>query len=304
MNRSFIAGLAGLLLLATSSPLATQTPPSGSNTLVELDVSVTDKTGILTDLRQEEFQVQDDGKKVALKSFTSVLARGSTAPGDGRDIVVVLDDAGVPMAGTQAMQQIANLFVANARPGDTVSVVRLHKAEDEVSKDRQVALSRIAAFQSGSIPFFENETTEDMLRLVAKLSKYWEETVPHRRKAIVCVGSPGVCLPDERESTAPRDQYSVWVNAISATARANVVAYAAIPGRFSLGGGGLVERTGGDAFGGIQNFVPAVEKVYTDLSQYYLLGYEPAPSKKDMRSISVKVNRKGVTVHTRNKRGR
>ncbi len=303
MARFFIAGLAGVLLI-TAAPVAKQTPAPGSHAMVELDVSVTDKTGILTDLRQDEFQVQDDGKKVELKTFTSVVARGSTAQGDGREIVIVLDDAGVPMAGTQAMQQIANVFVANARSGDTVSVVRLHKTDDEVSKDRQVALSRIAAFQSGAIPFFENETTEDMLRLVVKLSNHWAETLPHRRKAIVCIGSPAVCLPDERESTAPRDQYSTWVDAMSAAGRANAVVYAAIPGRFTLGGGGLIERTGGEAFGGTSNFVPAVEQVYGDLSQYYLLGYEPATSKKDLRSISVRVNRKGVTVHTRNKRGK
>ena len=302
MTRFFIAGVAGVLLI-TASPVAKQTPP-GSNALVELDVSVTDKNGILTDLRQDEFQVEDDGKKVELKTFTSVQARGSTAQGDGREMVIVLDDAGVPMAGTQAMQQIANLFVSNARPGDTVSVVRLHKADDNASKDRQVAAARIAAFQAGAIPFFQEETTEDLLRLVVKLSNHWAETLPHRRKAIVCIGSPAVCLPDERESTAPRDQYSTWVGAMSAAARTNAVAYAAIPGPFTLGGGGLVERTGGAAFGGNSSFVSAAEQVFADLSQYYLLGYEPAASKKDLRSISVRVNRKGVTVHTRNKRGK
>jgi hypothetical protein len=309
MKRFFRLAIVGaclpltVLLITTATPIAKQAPSPAQTALVELDVSVTDKNGIVTDLRQDEFQVQDDGKKVELKAFTSVLARGSTAQGDGRDVVIVLDDAGVPMAGTQPMQQIASLFVGGARPGDSVSVVRLHKTDDEVSKDRQLALSRIAAFQSGAIPFFAGETTEDMLRLVTKLSNHWAETLPHRRKAIVCIGSPAVCLPDERESTAPRDLYSTWVDALTATARGNVVAYAAIPSRFILGGGGLVERTGGQAFGGTSNFGPAVDQVYADLSQYYLLGYEPAPSKKELRAVTVRVSRKGVTVHTRNKRG-
>jgi hypothetical protein len=303
MIRVLMAAIAGVALV-TAAPVAKQagTPPGTG--FVELDVSVTDKNGIVTDLKQADFQVQDDGKRVELKSFSSVLATGSTAQGDGREIVLVLDDAGVPMAGTQAMQQIASLFVQGARSGDTISVIRLHKADDEVSKDRQVALARIAAFQSGSIPFFQNETTEDLLRLVAKLSNHWAETMPHRRKAIVCIGSPAVCSPDEREETAPRDMYSTWVNALSATARGNTVVYGAVPGRFTLIGGGLAERTGGDVMGGVSNFVPAVERVFTDLSHYYLLGYEPPASKKELRNISVRVNRRGVTVHTRNKRGK
>ena len=299
MTRAVIAAVGSAALLV-ATPTASQAP--GAPAPVELDVSVTDKNGIVTDLRQEDFQVQDDGKRVEITSFKSVLARGTTAPGDGRDLVIVMDDAGVPMAGTQAMQQIANLFVSAARPGDNVSVVRLHTAADEVSKDRQVALARIAAFQAASIPFFADETTEDMLRLVIKLSKQWEST-PGRRKAIVCVGSPGVCTPIERDSTAPRDLYPNWVNSLSATARANVVVYAAIPGRFTLAGGALIDRTGGEAFGGISNFVPAVESIYGALSQYYMIGYTPAASKKDLRSLSVRVNRRGVTVHTRSRRG-
>jgi VWFA-related protein len=301
MFRSLITAIACVLLI-TVAPVAKQA--AAPSALVELDVSVTDKNGVVTDLKQADFQVQDDGKRVELKSFSTVLARGSAAQGDGREIVLVLDDAGVPMAGTQALQQIASMFVQAARPGDSISVVRLHKADDEVSKDRQAALARIAAFQAGSIPFFQNETTEDTLRLVTKLSNHWAETMPHRRKAIVCIGSPAVCSPDEREETAPRDMYSTWVNVLTATARANTVFYGAVPARFTLAGGGLAERTGGDVLGGTSNFVDAVERVYADLSHYYLLGYEPPASKKDLRNISVRVNRRGITVHTRNKRGK
>ena len=301
MTRSLIALVGGAILLSAVLT-ARQAPVTQAGSLVELDVSVTDKTGIITDLKQEDFQIQDDGKRVEIASFKSVLARGTTAPGDGRELVLVMDDAGVPMAGTQAMQQIANLFVSAARPGDHVSVMRLHTPSDEVSRDRQVALARIAAFQAGSIPFFQNETTEDLLRLVIRLSKEWEP-LSGRRKAIVCIGSPAVCTPIERESTAPRDLYPNWVNSMSATARANVVVYAAIPGRFTLAGGSLIDSTGGEAFGGISNFVPAVEQIYGSLSQYYLLGYVPQPSKKDLRNLSVRVNRRGVTVHARTRRG-
>jgi hypothetical protein len=98
--------------------------------------------------------------------------------------------------------------------------------------------------------------------------------------------------------------YPNWVDAVTATARANVVMYAAIPGRVSITGGGLVQRSGGEVFAGLTNFVPAVEAVFRDLSQYYLVRYTPPASKKDMRSVTVRLNRRGVDVHARNKRGR
>jgi hypothetical protein len=292
-----------LLGLLTAVPSATQAP-AGADTAVILDVAVSDKTGPVTDLTQADFQVQDDGKKVELTSFAAILPSGTTAPGDGRDLVLVLDDAGVPMAGTLAIQTIANMFVQNARPGDGVAVLRLHNATDEVMRDPQVALARIAAYQAGSRPFVEGETIEDYLRLVTKVSRQWAESKKPRRLAIICIGSQAVCSPDERDSTAPRDMYPNWVNALTSTATAHVVAYAAVPGRVMIVGGGLVERTGGQVFGGLTNFAPAVEKVYRDLSHYYMVGYSPQPSKKDLRGLSVRVNRKSVTVDTRNKRGK
>jgi hypothetical protein len=291
------------VFLVSAAPTARQAAPSGGPGLVELDVSVTDKNGPVTDLRQDDFQISDDGKKVDLKAVTFVAAHGSTTPGDARDVVIVLDDAGVPNAGTQALQQIATMFAQGAGPGDHVAAIRLHAATDDLTTNPQMALARIAAFQAGTIPFFPGETTEDLLRLVTRLSKQWLELAPHRRKAIVCIGSPAVCGPNERESSAPRDEYSTWVDAMTAAGRSNVLVYAAIPARFDLLGGGLVERTGGQAFGGLSNFLPAVEQVYDDLSQYYMLTYVPAASKKDLRAVSVRVNRKGVTVHARNKRG-
>ena len=305
MKSSFLStvAFAGVLLVSVA-PSAKQAALPGDGALVELDVSVTDKNGMVTDLRQEEFEVRDDGKQVMLKTFTAVSLGGSMARGDGCDLVLVLDDAGVPMAGTQAIQSLASYFTANARSGDNLSVVRLHTASDDMSKDRQVAASRIAAYKAGSIPFFTDETTEDMLRLVIKLSKQWEETTPRRRRAIVCIGSPAVCGPQEKESTAPRDEYPNWVNAVTAAARANVVVYAAIPSQVSLVGEMIIGRTGGDVFAGTASYRPAVERVYGDLSHYYMLGYTPTSSKKDLRSVSVRVNRRGVTVHTRSRRGK
>src|SRR6185295_8096827 len=106
--------------------------------------------------KPEEFEIQDDGKKVEIKSFNSVSARGSTARGDQRDVVLILDDAGIPNNGTGAIQTISNLFAANLGPGDQLNVIRLHNKADELSKNRQEGLARIAGYQGGAVPYFQD----------------------------------------------------------------------------------------------------------------------------------------------------
>jgi hypothetical protein len=304
MTRFAVAAALAGIVFVTVAPHARQAPAAATAAPVELDVSVIDKDGMpITDMTKDEFDVQDDGKKVDITAMTTVAARGTRATGDGRELVLILDDAGVPAAGTSAIQQIATIYASNAGPGDHVSVIRLHKADDDIVAERQVALARIAGYQASVIPFFQDETPDDTIRLITKLAKRWNETLPHRRKAIVCIGSTAVCAPLERDSTAPRDMYPLWVNVVKEAARSNTIEYAAVPGRFTLTGGSLPERTGGDVLGGTTDFGPAVQRVMNDLSDYYMLTYTPAPSKKDTRGIVVKVKRKGATARTRNRRG-
>jgi hypothetical protein len=60
-----------------------------------------------------------------------------------------------------------------------------------------------------------------------------------------------------------------------------------------------VQFTGGRLFAHENNFAPAGEAVFREAGHYYLLGYWPAASKKDLRSIDVRVSRKGARVHAR-----
>jgi hypothetical protein len=271
---------------------------------VEIDFSARDKASPVADLKKEEIQIQDDGKRVELKELTSVTANGTPAPGDGREIVLLLDDTGVPMNGTQAVQQIANIFAQAAGPGDNLNVVRFHTATDELVKDRQVAFARIAAYQGGSSNFSPDTTEWEMFGLIAKLTRKLGEMAPHRRSAIVCIGSPVVCNPTERSDNAPRDEYPRWIEAVSSAARAHTIVYAAVPTRVAIMGAGLAQRTGGQMFAGLTNYSSAIEQVYGDLSQYYIATYAPPESKKDLRSITVRTTRKNTTMKARERRGK
>jgi hypothetical protein len=80
------------------------------------------------------------------------------------------------------------------------------------------------------------------------------------------------------------------------------VVYATVPGRAALTGGSVLVRTGGELFAGSLDYNAAARRVVSDISDYYLLGYTPEPSKRDLRSVSVVVARQGVRVHARERR--
>jgi VWFA-related protein len=291
MSRTLISVVGACLFAAVISG-------AQSSDLVELDVVVTDKSGqILSDLRQDEIQVEDDGKKVEVKSFTPVTVAG------GRSVVVVLDDAGVPMAGTQPIQNLANILLSGAGPGDLVTVMRLNNDADTFTTTPKDAIDRINSFQAGQIPYDQAETPERMLRLVVKATEHLGKSA-HRRRAIVCIGSPGICAIAARASNATRDKYPNWVAAMSALARANTSVYAMIPIRMNFMEGALTDLSGGTAYLAQDDFTQSAAQFWRELGQYYLVGYAPQPSSKDLRKIVVRTTRKGGIVHARGVRGK
>ena len=293
------------LAIASSTLLladARQAPPAAEAPTVILDVTVADRDGRpIGDLKQEEFQIEDDGKKVTLTNFGHINLTGTKGPNDGRTVALVLDDAGVPAGGTRAIQAIASMFLGAAGPSDAISVIRLHNAADKWTPGMEGSLARVASYQGAAIPFFPNETPEDFLKMVMRLSDDWQKTMPRRKRAIACIGSSAVCNTAERESTAVRDLYSNWVQALSSAARANTTVYAAVPALVTMTGGGLIERTGGEMYAGTIDFAASAQRMMTHLSDYYLLAYTPQASKKDLKSLSVKVSRRDARVRTRNR---
>src|SRR4051812_1270213 len=86
----------------------------------ELDVAVVDRDGRpISDLQPNELQVTDDGRRVEITSFSRVSALGND-PASARTIAIILDDAGVPMAGTPAIQTLASMVVSGLKPADNV----------------------------------------------------------------------------------------------------------------------------------------------------------------------------------------
>jgi VWFA-related protein len=304
MTRWLAAALAAAVLAAPSAQRPQ--PPSATGDLVELDVVALDRDDRpITDLRQDEFRIKEEGRLVELKTFSTVTALGSARPDDGRVVVLLMDDIGVPITGTSPMQQIAPAVLSPIGDGDEVSVVRLSSRTDEAFGDLRTARDRIDGYRGGVVPFSRRDTAETVLKAVAKISAQLE-AIDHRRKVILCLGLPTVCDVGEPALGGTSVIWPAWVAAITAAARANVSIYCVDPtgarGGSNSSSNGLVQITGGKIFAHGNDFVAAANAIWREAGHYYLLGYWPSASKHDLRSIDVSVTRKGVHVRARERR--
>lgn len=303
MTRLVAAAFAVAALVASAQ--RPQPAPSAAD-LIELDVVALDRHDQpVTDLRLEDFTIKEDGRVVDVKTFSQVTALGSTQPDDGRVVTLLMDDIGVPITGTSPMQAIAPVVLSPIGQGDEVSVVRLSSRSDEAFGDVSTARERIGGYRGGAVPFSTRDTPETVLKAVARISQQLEP-LDHRRKVILCLGLPSVCDVGEPSLGGTSVLWPSWVAAIRAAARANVSVYCVDPTGVSGGsrvfGNGLVRLTGGEIFAHANNFAPAAEAIWREAGHYYLLGYWPAVSTRDLHSIDVNVTRKGVHVHARQRR--
>jgi VWFA-related protein len=297
------AAAALAVCLASPAPSRAQKSQTVDSDLVELDVLVLDRNGQpVSGLELTDFQVKEDGHLVEVKTFAE---RSRDAEGSApRYLVLMLDDSSVPMSGTSVVQGMAARFVTRKTPSDEVTVVRLNNDRDEPFGDLETAVSRIAGYHAGAVPFQNRGTAERALKVIGSISRQLE-AVEHTRKLIVCVGGPRVCNVLEPEPHGYSPNWTGWVSALAAAARANVAVYAAMPlpiGTPMMLTGGIAELTGGDGFANASNFEAFVDRVWREAGSYYLLGYWPA-STRELHSIDVKTSRRGLQVRARKRRG-
>src|SRR5215218_5363311 len=257
-----VASLIGLLVLGPAL-LAQRRPPATDGELVELDIVALDKyEQAVPDLRQDEFEIKENGRKVDIKTFEYVVTLGSLQPDDGRVVSLLMDDVGVNITGTSAMQQIAQALLSPVGRGDELSVLRLSRSGDEAFGDFNTASDRIAGYRGGMVPFSRRDTPETVLRAVSKIAKQLE-LVDHRRKAIICLGMSAVCDVEDPPLGAHSVIWRYWVEALAAAARANVSVYTVDPAglnqRSGARGIGLVKMTGGERFANSNDFMRAAD---------------------------------------------
>jgi hypothetical protein len=300
MSRRTIAVFSASLCLIANAGAQQPPPPAG---LVLLDVVATDGGGKpITDLRQEDFQISDQGKPITIESFAAVNADG-TSPASARSILVVLDDSAVPASGTNALRALSQNLLARMGPADEIGIVKLHDPAEKIATEPQAAMDIIGGFVAGSVPFVLEETPEVAMKAFASFAQKLEAT-PKRRKGLVCIGSPLLCGMGELTKDAPRNLYPSYLSAVAAAAEANVGVYGIIPQNARIQGTTFAQITGGQLFITTSAFEQAFERIWSELSHYYLIGYRPQSSEGDLPQIAVKVGRRGVQVRARSRRGK
>jgi hypothetical protein len=295
--------LALLAALAVGAqPSAQRRPPDASSAdLVELDVVVVDRNDRpVAGLGQKDFEIKDDGHVVEVKTFAAISS-ADPALERPRQMTLLLDDSSVPMGGTRIVQGMAKAIISRMRDDDDITVIRLNNERDEPFGDAETAVNRIVEYRAGAVPFQSRGTAERVLKVIAGAARQLA-AFEHRRKLVVCIGGAGVCNVLEPYPRGSHPLWPAWVDMLAASARANVSIYAVMPvhptSRILLGGG-MVNATGGDGFKNTVEFERFVDGLWTDASDYYLLGYWPGASKRDLHSIEVKVARKDVHVRAR-----
>jgi len=129
--------LASAYALAAKPPAATAPPTFGAAVevnVVNVDVYATDKSGNrMTDLRQGDFQVFEDGKPVEISNFEAVNGRpaapASPAPAassseDAWNLVVFFDNFNLhPSSRNRAVRQLREFLTRELAPSDRVTLV-------------------------------------------------------------------------------------------------------------------------------------------------------------------------------------
>jgi len=286
---------AGVAVFVTFGTPAVPRAQSGGK--VKLDVVITEKDGKpVADLKQDELQIEDDGKKVEITGFTPVKSEG------GRTVVLLLDDTAVANA-TQPIQVLGNTMLRTASPGDKISIVRFHNTGDmdTIAFDPQIVGARLGQFQAGVIPYAQLTTPDELLDTVARVAASVKEPA-NQRKAIVCVGAPAVCATAARSKNDEGKKWMYWTKAINSLAASNVSVYAFMPVATTSFDGSLIDFSGGTAFTNAQDFTPFAQRIWSELGTHYMVEYTGQPGQKDVRNISVKTTRKNAVVRARKQR--
>ena len=281
---------------------------TGTNLVVVPAVVLDGKDQIVTGLTAGDFHVTEDGKPVAIETFTAASDDAAT-PDTSRFIVLALDNLSTSPEIAYRVKDIANRFVDRLGPYDVMSVIAISggKAVTTNSKtELKAAISRFAV-NFGAEIMLGFQRAQHGLRMINSLTDQVAKT-PHPRKVMVFIGNAYMFSPETPigDGKAGLDLLPDWMDAIRATARNNVSVYVidplglmASPGDWSKS---FAQETGGYAWGRTNNFPRAVDQIFRESAAYYLIGYTAPVDDDRVHNIDVKVERKGVTIRARRSR--
>jgi VWFA-related protein len=277
--------------------------PAPQSANLRIDVVALDARGTpVLDLRPAEFEVWINGFQIPIESVTFV------SPGTAdtsRTIVMLLDDISVAPVQFPRLREAARRVVERTTDGDRITVVSLNGEVMEKGGTRDSLLDAIDRYHVRGFPQRIDVAGEQVLRTVSAISRRLAEA-PGGRKAIVAVGSGWLLDTPIPPPQANMDLRREWLDAMRASAAAHVSLYVVDPAGLGSRGAdsgtsGFARETGGLAFTNTNDVRGAIDRILTELSNYYVLGIQDPPigKKADLRELEVKVLRRGVTPRAR-----
>lgn len=331
-----VATLLAFTIAIIARPAAQQesrlsAPPTfrGDINFVRVDAIVTDSDDRpVTDLKEADFEVREDGKTQKIEQFKFVRIERTTdkdpkpirdrhdeeveaASDDVRLFAIYLGPSIKQREAERARESLIAFVRTQLYPTDMVAIVEQQTlGAISFTRDREELVSRLrlpqpailenSASRSGAVdrspvsgrPIRGTRALEELAMRLA--------TLRDARKSIIYVGdsigSPGGDLTldfYELITTLNRTNTAVYViDTGGLTPTSNF--------RRTINMRALAEQTGGLAIVNTNNFGANLVTVAQDATQYYLLGYtSSAPNDGKFHPIDVRVRRRGVNVRSR-----
>lgn len=279
-------------LTAMPRPLAQQVPAfRGGIDLVNVGVTVTDRAGgLVADLSQEDFELQEDGRKQTVAYFLA----GDPVQGAAPPLHVgVLLDVSESMAGEIGFVRTAAIKFLNA----------LERAADMTVVDFDTEV-RVARFSQGDFPRLveriRQQKVSGLTALYDAIGVYLDGAADQDGRTIMLLYTDG----GDTRSTLTLPELMELLKASNVTVYAiGALAHQSLSGRFPQERvlRQIAEVTGGQAF--FPADVKELDKVYgqvlaelRELRAQYTIGYLSTNGKRDgaWRKVDVKLNKPGA----------
>jgi VWFA-related protein len=265
LSISFLSLILMVSVVAAQTPAQPQqqTTPDDvlriTTALVQTDAVVVDKNDrIVPDLKLEDFELYENGKKQDLKfmEFVSVdtgrraegerpiaaagvnteVARDLTAKELKRVIAFVVDDLTIPYADLNTVRQVLSDFVENQmREGDLVAIVRVVGGKgllQQFTSDKALLRRAIASLNITTNPFAAfNNPTQEGLESIAPATDFEAELIDR----IATASNPDTGNPAAKNPTTASETRTLF-RGLFALSTANFVieSLKQLPGRKSL----------------------------------------------------------------------
>lgn len=246
--------LAGVLGAQEPEPPRQPTFRAGT-TLVEVSAIVTHDGTPVTDLRQDEVRVLDNGIEQPLVAFEYVDLTTVEGPAQRRDFVLVIDDWHIDPRLTKPTQDVALRFVDALGPHDRLAIVSTgpHDLVQQLSTDREASRRVIRRFR-GQAGFAMPGEVEMRARTAMQVLRSVAETLGSdavERRAVVLI-SQGHALFAENCSRQSYDAELVradYHGVLREASLANVAIYGIDPRGLVAGGPTNASRLGSGGAG-------------------------------------------------------